>query len=226
MARRKKPASATSKTLDSIALIPWWAGVLLAAGAFALFYNLGPSQPLSPIGIAQYAVPAVILVLAAVSAWRGVSRRNRASDGDDRSSESHSGHADKKRGEPSQALDRLSFDEFLPLLGEAFRLQGYQVVDNVGSGTSGRVDMVLRRERETFLVLCKQWKDSRIGVETVQKLQRAMSSRSATGGFVVTIGRFSRDATSFAAGCNVRLIDGPALHGMVERARSTRSRTL
>ena len=46
--------------------------------------------------------------------------------------------------------------EFEMLVGEAFRLQGYQVVETGGGGADGGVDLVLRKDRETFLVQCKQ----------------------------------------------------------------------
>jgi restriction system protein len=213
MARRKKTTSADSHPLDRIALLPWWAGLLLALGAFALLRFVAATSRGTAADIAQYAAPAVFVVISGISAWRR-SQRDSASP------------TPSERGTRTQALDRLSLDDFQVLLGDAFRLQGYQVVDNTGGGAGGRVDMVLRRERETFLVLCKHWKESRIGVEAVQQLQRAMSTRNALGGFIVTIGRFSRDATSYASGCNVRLIDGRVLHGMVERVRADPSRTL
>jgi restriction system protein len=82
----------------------------------------------------------------------------------------------------------------------------------------------LRRDRETFLVLCKHWKEHRVAVEVVQQLHRIMTARGAAGGMVVTSGRFSREAASFASGVNIRLIDGAILAGMLQARQPPRVR--
>ena len=112
---------------------------------------------------------------------------------------------------------RLNAREFEQLVGEAFRLQGYQPID------SARGDqLVLRRERETVLVECRHWESSKVGVDAVDALQRAMAARGAGGGFLLTEGRFAREAIALAASCNVRLVDGAALTGLLDKARSAR----
>lgn len=126
------------------------------------------------------------------------------------------------RGAPAQRPDRAAWREFETLVGEAFRLQGYQIIENTrGSGDSGG-ELTLRRERESFLVQCRHWKASRVDVDAVQALQRAMIARGASGGFLLTEGRFAREASAFAAGCNVRLIDGQALQGLLDKALAAR----
>lgn len=122
----------------------------------------------------------------------------------------------------SRRPDRAAWREFEVLVGEAFRLQGYQIIESTrGSGDSGG-ELTLRRERETFLVRCGHWKTSRVDVDAVHALQRAMIARGASGGFLLTEGRFAREASAFAAGCNVRLIDGPALRGLLDEALAAR----
>ena len=54
-------------------------------------------------------------------------------------------------------LAGMSSREFEAIVGEAFRLQGYQVaVDAHGS------EMILRRARESFLVQCSHWRDGKV----------------------------------------------------------------
>lgn len=48
-----------------------------------------------------------------------------------------------------------------------------------------------------------------------------MAATGATGGFVVSSGRFTEDAVAFADGRNVALIDGPKLRGLIERAKAS-----
>ena len=46
----------------------------------------------------------------------------------------------------------------------------------------------------------------------------------ATGGFVVTSGRFTTDAKDFAQGRNIELVDGPRLFAMIQQARSAQAK--
>ena len=48
-----------------------------------------------------------------------------------------------------------------------------------------------------------------------------MAAKGAAGGFVVTSGRFTDEAKSFAEGRNVRLVDGSSLHGMIRQAQGS-----
>jgi restriction system protein len=60
----------------------------------------------------------------------------------------------------------------------------------------------------------------KVGVDIVRELYGVMAARGATGGFVVTSGRFTDEATSFASGRNVNLVDGPKLHGLIRQAKA------
>lgn len=131
---------------------------------------------------------------------------------------------DVAQSQASDVLDGISWREFEMLVGEGFRLQGYQVVETGGGGADGGVDLVLTRPGksggEKFLVQCKQWRALKVGVDVVRELYGVMAARGATGGFVVTSGRFTDDAISFASGRNVTLVDGPKLVGLIRQARA------
>ena len=53
----------------------------------------------------------------------------------------------------------------------------------------------------------------------VRELYGVMDASGAAGGFVVTSGRFAKEATAFASGRNVKLLDGPRLHEMIKLAQ-------
>ena len=108
--------------------------------------------------------------------------------------------------------------DFESAVTEAFRAQGYEPI-KVGRGKplDGVGEVVLRRERVTYLVDCRHRHVGKVGVDAVQALQRAMAARGATGGFVLAGGRFSREAIAFAGNCGVRLVDGAALQAMLGR---------
>jgi restriction system protein len=227
MARRKR-TSPLEDTLDLFARMPWWACVALAVLGYLVLNQVATAygQPAlaakagtakmaelfqgAVIGgvarIAQYVVPLLLLASAALSAWR---RRQR--------------HAllESVAQAPAaaNALDGMSWREFEVLVGEAYRLQGFQVSETGGGGPDGGVDLVLARGGEKFLVQCKQWKAFRVGVDTVRELYGVMAARGAAGGFVVTSGRFTKDAREFTQGRNIQLVDGPRLLSMIQQVR-------
>lgn len=89
-------------------------------------------------------------------------------------------------------------------------------------GPDGGVDLLLKRDRETFLVQCKQWRAQKVGVQTVRELYGVMAAKGAAGGFVVTSGSFTEEAQQFAKGRNVQLVDGIQLKVLVDSVSVSR----
>ena len=225
MARRKK-TSPLEDVLDLLAMLPWWACVVLAAVSYLSLHPLAAPIQASDIrgqggamvgammqkavihGLAtagQYIVPILCLAAAALSAWRRKQRHTLVSD--------------VAQARNADVLDGMSWREFELLVGEAYRQRGYRVIEIGGGGPDGGVDLVLLKGSEKFFVQCKQWKAYKVGVTTVRELYGVMAAKGATGGFVVTSGRFTSDAKEFAQGRNIELIDGPGLFAMIQRAR-------
>lgn len=230
MGRRKKTSPAED-LMDLVAMLPWWAGVVLALVSYLLLHGVASQQVLAAaqpgqIGamvtqtlwktlasFGQYIVPVICLGGAGMSAWRRKERRDLVSD--------------VTQSKATDALDGMSWREFEMLVGEGFRLQGYQVLETGGGGADGGIDLVLTKAGknggEKFLVQCKQWRAFKVGVEVVRELYGVMAARGAAGGFVVTSGRFTEEAVSFASGRNVSLVDGPKLHGLIRQASAQTS---
>ena len=227
MARRKK-SSPLEDVLDLLAMLPWWVCLVLAAVSYFLLHRLATFIQASDIqgqggimvgamvqkafihGLAnagQYIVPLLCLAAAALSAWRRKQRQALVSD--------------VMQARNADALDGMSWREFELLVGEAYRLPGYRATEIGGGGPDGGVDIVLAKGSEKFFVQCKQWKVYKVGVTTVRELYGVMAAKGATGGFVVTSGRFTADAKDFAQGRNIELVDGPRLFAMIQQARST-----
>ncbi len=214
--------------VDVVALMPWWACLGLALVSFLFFRALSappqvtathPSQVgqlmvgtmISGLGLAgQYAAPPICVVAAVVSFLR---RRKRAGlIGATASTGAKSG---------AGSIAGLTWRDFELLVGEAFRLQGYQVVESGGGGPDGGVDLRLRRGNETFLVQCKHWRATRVGVDVVRELYGVMAAEGSTGGFVVTSGSFTPDAQAFTVGRNIKLVDGQRFHGLIQQSRAS-----
>lgn len=222
MARRKR-SSGAEDFVEVVALMPWWAGAVLAVVLYVVLHRVAgrpmlvtsvPGQVGSMVmqnvltslaSIGQYILPLICLVGAAVSAWRRRERQALV--------------ANVSGSQGADALDGMSWQQFEQLVGEAFRLQGYAVTETGGGGADGGVDLVMRKSGEKYLVQCKQWRAFKVGVDVVRELYGVMAAKGAAGGFVVTSGRFTEEATSFANGRNVKLIDGPKLHGLIRQAQ-------
>lgn len=224
--RRQRSSSPADGLMDLVALLPWWAGVTLAAVSYGVLHAIAtrPLQALQPgqvgdvlstmlwQGLAtggQYLVPFICLLGALASALH---RRKRRALFDTAS-----------QATSADALQGMSWQEFEMLVGEGFKRRGFGVRETGGGGADGGVDLVLTQGGEKFLVQCKQWKAFKVGVATVRELYGAMAADGATGGFVVTSGRFTRDAEAFSAGRNIQLIDGTALMLLLRDGRAGRA---
>lgn len=199
--------------------LPWWLGLLLATASYAglhwyagtpvpasndpkkMFDVVGPTMWRTLAMIGQYVFPAGLVAGALVSAWKTHKRKGLATD---------------VAADPTTStLNQMNWREFEQVAGEAFRQRGYKVTERGGSGPDGGVDLVLRKGSETIVVQCKQYRATQVGVAVVRELFGAMTAEGASGGIVVSLGKFTRDAHAFAGGRNIELITGPALHSLL-----------
>lgn len=112
----------------------------------------------------------------------------------------------------------MKWPEFVLLVGEGFRQQGFFVIE---TGADGGADLVLEKGEERFLVQCKHWRTPKVDAGAVRELYGVMAARAAAGGFVVTSGEVTADAAAFATGRNIQLVYGAKLLAMLEKARET-----
>ncbi|MDP1644948.1 MAG: restriction endonuclease [Thiobacillus sp.] len=217
MARRKQ--NLFEDVIEITSKLPWWVGVVLAIAAHIWLHSVAASEvtavaqsgrmgdfvgqtlfkTLASVG--QYLLPFAFLVGAAMSAY-GRAKRQAL-------------HAQVAGSPDRGALNDMSWQQFEALVGEAFRRKGYSVTETGGGGADGGIDLVLKKEGETFLVQCKQWKAYKVSVTTVRELYGVMAAEGATGGFVVTSGVFTDEARAFAVGRNIELMDGKALLALI-----------
>jgi restriction system protein len=214
-----KRSSVAQDLIEIVAVFPAWVGVVLALLAFPLLHWLAIPSPVIPVqpaqmadvvlrsmghafaNIGQYLLPLIFLTGAGVSFWR---RRNRQAL-----------FATVAQSHGTTALDALSWREFERLVGEAFRRDGFQVVETGGGGADGGIDLVLTKGSEKTLVQCKQWKARSVGVSIVRELYGLMAAKGAAAGYVVTSGSFTEDASAFAEGRNIALINGERLLDLI-----------
>ena len=184
--------------------MPWWAWVGAAALSHGAFRVAAGSEATAAL---QYLVPALFIVAAVV----GLRLR-------------HAGGA--APGHAAAAIDvgSIRWREFEALIGRAFELQGFHMNEPGAAGSDANIDLLMRKERQTYLVHCKPWRSAKAGIETVEAARAAMRVRGAVGGFVLSAGRFSREATAVASSYNIRLVDGPALQALLMQGRAQAAR--
>jgi restriction system protein len=204
-------------------MMPWWVGCVLALVAYLWLHSVATHQVAATIvpgqassmvtqtvwkalaTVGQYLLPLLCLVGAGLSAYGRHKRQALLSNA--------------AGSTAADALNAMSWQEFELLVGEGFRQQGYQVTESGGGGADGGIDLVLRKGGEKFLVQCKQWKAFTVGVTVVRELYGVMAADGAAGGFVVTSGRFTAEAQTFAKGRNITLIAGAELLKLIKRAQ-------
>ena len=194
-----------------LTLLPWWVNLSLAPLAYLLASRAAPAMladnAFAPVfgpvftylGIAL----AAFFVVAAVGSFVGSIRKRRLLD----------------RQTSLDSIRALSWRQFEELVAEAFRRDGYRAIENDQPGPDGGVDIRLHRDGARHLVQCKNWRSRRVGVRVVREVYGVLTAENAQHAFIVSSGDFTADARGFAAGQPITLVDGDALHAMVQGAR-------
>ena len=227
-----KKTNAVEALFELAAMLPWWVGTLLAAVAYVTLHRYSSLD--APVALVpgqagdgdalggyllrtlayygQYIVP-VIFLLGALSSFLGRRKRQGLVQ-------------EVQRDGSGNTLRNLNWKDFELLVGEAFRMRGFSVLETGGGGADGGIDLKLKKSSETFLVQCKQWRAYKVSVTVVQELYGVMAAEGVTGGLVVTSGTFSQDALAFAAGRNIELINGLELQAMIRKVRAAQAQQI
>lgn len=121
----------------------------------------------------------------------------------------------KKNGAHKTVKD-LCWQDFEFLLSEWFKKDGFNTEIVGGGGADGGIDIKLHKNGELYLVQCKHYKVWKVSVQVVRELFGVMVAENAVGGYVVTSGRFTNEAETFARGKNIQLIDGNKLESILD----------
>ena len=75
------------------------------------------------------------------------------------------------------SLMDLSWQDFELLVGKYFEKQGYTIRQLAKAGPDDGVDIVAFKDKEKYLVQCKQWRSNQVGVSVVRELLGAIAAR-------------------------------------------------
>lgn len=193
--------------LNTLSMFPWWVSVLVATIVYVAMAFILPqvggegvlavaigqtSSKLAPYGFALFLLPVPVSLFHA-------SRKRKQLDAQ----------------QSIYSIRKLSWQQFEELVGEAYRRQGFRVVENDGAGPDGGIDQVISKEGKRFLVQCKQYRSQKVGVKVVREMFGLVAAEHAAGGIVICSGHFTQDAVQFAKGKNLELVDGEQLAQLV-----------
>lgn len=197
--------------VEAAALLPWYVSLILACGSYLFLHALSlEPTPTSPgqmskillIGFShwlQYLIAFVFICGALISFFH--SRRKR--DIFDRQTN-------------LQSIRELSWQEFEWLVSEAFRRQGYSVIERGGNAPDGGVDLELRKNGRKTIVQCKRWNAFNVNVSLVREAYGVMVAEGAQECIFVSSGKYTRDAKLFAKGKPIQLIAGKDLLELIK----------
>ena len=190
-----------------LTMLPWWANLLLALLAY-VFLFVGVPAILGGRPFARAFAPALnilavaaagLFILGAGLPFLAANRKRRLLD----------------RQAGLDSIRALSWGRFKELVAEAYRRDGYRLLENEQPGPDDGVDIRLRRDGELHLVKCKNWRSRRVGVGVVRGVYGVLAAERAHQATIVSSGHFTQEARRFAARKPVRLVDGKRLLALV-----------
>ena len=196
MPRRK------SSWVDDLILAPWWVSAALALLAYVILPAVLPAAVVN--GGLVILITFVLLAISAVSGLRSLRGRLLL---DSQTS--------------LDSLRALPWKRFEDVLAEAYRRRGYQVVETLGGGADGGVDLRLRKDGQVIVVQCKRWKGKPVAVQVVRELYGVMIDQRASAAKIVATTSFTSDAVAFAKGKPIELVDSNALLRLVRDVQTS-----
>lgn len=219
----RKRTSAFEDFISIISRLPWWVCSILAIASYFVLHMMASRPAMSvksanQLGDAvthgmlttlaifgQYILPFAFGIGALLSGVDSIRQKKLYESIESRSDVT--------------AFNEITWKDFERLVGEYYRRQGFQVTRDGGNGSDGGIDLVLRRNKEVYLVQCKHWKAFKVGVQPLREFYGVIAANGAFGGYFVTSGVYTEDAQEFARGLNIELIDGHKLRKIIDAAR-------
>jgi len=217
MAKRKQSG------FEVVASMPWPVGIVLGLIAYIAIGNgigwyFGSVNNLYTSGLGKLAVTGIYAPIGWVllaGCWIAalvsfIGRRSRRQ------------LLDKQTGIDS--LRHMDWRQFEQLAGEAFRRQGYNIVETGLGGADGGIDLILRKNGQITLVQCKQWQNRQVGVTVVREMYGLLMHHKAAAVKIVALGDYTNDARRFAQGKPIELIHGGELIATVRSLQTADAR--
>lgn len=220
MSRRKSKQSTADELFEVVikgaSVIPWWATTPVALLLFFFVPYGSPTQVglLEPSNIVyillgvfikalfKFLIPFALVIGGAINIFSSI--------------KSFTLFQNIKSKGARETVEGLSWQDFEFLLSEWFKKDGFSTELTGGGGADGGIDIKLYKDNELYLVQCKHYKAWKVSVNIVRELFGVMTAENAVGGYVVTSGKFTKEAKAFAEDKSIVLIDGSKLDNILD----------
>jgi len=198
---------------DLLVTSPWWVSVIVSSFVYFMGMSVIPNMTADNIVIQSFlkVSPTItpflaffLLIPAPISAFIAWRKRKLLDD-----------------QKSIQTIRDLSWREFEELVAEAYRRQGYIVIENTTAGADGGIDIRLKKDNHTHLVQCKNWKTSKVGVKVVREMYGVLIAEHASSVIIIVSGVFTQEAKNFALGKAIDLVDGGQLEQLIANVKTT-----
>ncbi|MCD4741115.1 MAG: restriction endonuclease [Desulfobacteraceae bacterium] len=120
------------------------------------------------------------------------------------------------------SIKSLNWRDFEFLVAQAYREQGYRVIENEEVGPDGGIDLVIKKNSNIYIVQCKQWRSVKVGVKVVREMFGILNSVNAHGVIIITSGLFTQEAKNFAHNKPIDLVEGNELTELIKNSQNNR----
>ncbi len=118
------------------------------------------------------------------------------------------------------SLKALSWQELESLTAQILRGLHYKVIDMGGAKADGGIDLIAYKKNFKYIIQCKQWKSTTVGVKVVREMLGVSMHEKASGVYIFTCGNFTKDAKEFAKGKPVYLVNGYQICKLIAKIKS------
>lgn len=201
-------AKKNSNIIEELTNLPWWFGFLLGCIAYAVLAWIVPTITVTDPFMAGLTakIPELAPIAAFIFFGAGVISAIKSwSRGQLFNSQSKETN-----------LKQLNWSDFEQLVAEYFKRQGLAVYAPAKAGADGGIDIELSKDGQISIVQCKHWNSKKVGVAIIREMYGVMTSERASFLYVVSSGTFTKDATEFAQGKPIFLINGEQLRSDIK----------
>jgi len=93
-----------------------------------------------------------------------------------------------------------------------------------GARADGGIDLIAYKKQFKYIIQCKQWKSTTVGVKVVREMLGVSVHERAQGVYIFTCGNFTKDAKEFAKDKPVYLVNGYQICKLIEKIKNNQKK--
>lgn len=118
------------------------------------------------------------------------------------------------------SLRNLDWREFETLTAQIMRALHYKVKEQGGAKADGGIDLIAYKKDYKYIIQCKHWKTTTVGVKIVREMLGVSIHEKASGVYIFTCGKFTKEAIAFAKEKRVYLVNGQQICRLIDKIKN------